>query len=76
MPPVTVRVNAAYSEAADKYFWLREPEDVRRHVDREHRDFGDTHGYYQKVPTEMRTLADLGVIDRIRCWDGDASVHE
>ena len=37
-------------------FFLTAAEAVRRFIDPQHRDYGDTHGYYAKVPDELTLL--------------------
>lgn len=52
-------------------YFVASAEAIRRFVASDHRDYGDTHGYYAKVPGEMRTLAERGIVDRIRSWQPD-----
>jgi hypothetical protein len=47
-------------------YFVAAAEATRRFVDPDHRDFGDTHGYYPKVPDELMTLEQEGVVDAIR----------
>ena len=47
-------------------YFVAAAEATRRFVDPEHKDFGDTHGYYAKVPHEMARLTDEGIVDEIR----------
>lgn len=47
-------------------YFIAAAEATRRFVDASHRDFGDTHGYYAKVPNELARLNDEGIIDAIR----------
>lgn len=47
-------------------YFLAAAEATRRFVDPTHRDFGDTHGYYAKVPREMAALGERGIVTRIR----------
>jgi hypothetical protein len=47
-------------------YFVAAAEATRRFVDAGHTDFGDTHGYYAKVPEEMATLTARGIIEAIR----------
>lgn len=47
-------------------YFVAAAEATRRFVDPDHRDFGDTHGYYPKVAAELMTLEQEGLVDAIR----------
>jgi hypothetical protein len=47
-------------------YFVAAGEATRRFVDPAHEDFGETHGYYAKVPAEMELLDERGVLSRIR----------
>jgi hypothetical protein len=47
-------------------YFIAAAEAARRFVDPAHRDFGDTHGYYAKVPAELARLEQQGVVAAIR----------
>lgn len=47
-------------------YFIAAAEATRRFIDPQHRDFGETHGYYAKVPNEMTALQARGIIDAIR----------
>lgn len=47
-------------------YFIAAAEATRRFVDPNHKDFGDTHGYYAKVPGELATLEAEGIVAAIR----------
>lgn len=47
-------------------YFVAAAEATRRFVDSAHEDFGDSHGYYRKVPDEIAQLGERGIIDAIR----------
>ena len=47
-------------------YFIAAAEATRRFVDSDHKDFGDTHGYYAKVPHELARLEADGVVAAIR----------
>lgn len=47
-------------------YFIAAAEATRRFVDPAHKDFGDTHGYYAKVPRELAKLEEEGVVAAIR----------
>lgn len=42
-------------------FFIAAANAVRHVIDADHVDYGHAHGYYPKVPTELETLAELGI---------------
>ncbi|MGQ0434501.1 MAG: hypothetical protein ACT452_19105 [Microthrixaceae bacterium] len=47
-------------------FFVAAAEATRRFVDPGHKDFGDTHGYYVRVPGEMAALEQRGLLAKLR----------
>jgi len=47
-------------------YFIAAAEAARRFVAPAHRDLGDTHGYYAKVPDELITLEQEGIVAAIR----------
>lgn len=47
-------------------YFVAAAEATRRFIDPTHEDFGDTHGYYAKVPAELARLEDSGIVEAIR----------
>lgn len=47
-------------------YFVAAAEATRRFVDPAHRDYGDTHGYYAKVPHELARLEREGIVAAIR----------
>lgn len=47
-------------------YFVAAAEGTRRFIDPGHQDFGDTHGYYAKVPAELARLEDEGIVEAIR----------